>query len=49
MELSVVTKIVYSNALSPNQCDQIERFYKVLGIKITYKSNPNIWQLFGLF
>ena len=32
-----------------HQCDQIGRFFKVLGDKISNKSSPNYWQLFGLF
>ena len=31
------------------QCDQLRRFFKVLGNKMTSKRNPNDWQLFGLF
>ena len=31
------------------QCDQIGLFLKGLGDKFSYKSSPNIWQLFGLF
>jgi len=31
------------------QCDQIGRFFKVLGNKISSKRSPNDWQLFGLF
>ena len=31
------------------QCDQIGRFLKVFGNKISSKSSPNDWQLFGLF
>ena len=32
-----------------HQCDQIGRFFKVLGDKISNKSSPHYWQLFGLF
>ena len=35
--------------LTPRQCDQIERFLKVLSNKVSYKSSPNVWQIFGLF
>ena len=30
-----------------DQCDQIGRYLKVLGDKISNKSSPNDWQLFG--
>ena len=32
-----------------DQCDQIGRYLKVLGDKISNKSSPNDWQLFGQF
>ena len=31
------------------QCDQIGQFFKVICDKISCKTSPNIWQLFGLF
>ena len=31
------------------QCDQIGRFFKVLGGKLSYKSSPNVWWLKGHF
>ena len=31
------------------QCDQIGRFWKVLGDKISYKSSPNYYKLCGLY
>ena len=32
-----------------SQCDQIGRFLKVFGNKISSKRSPNDWQIFGLF
>ena len=32
-----------------NLCNQIKRFFKVLGKKFPIKRSPNDWQLFGLF
>ena len=34
--------------LSPNQCDQIVRFFKVLGDMVSIKSSPNAWWILGL-
>ena len=39
---------VYSHCPSA-QCDQIGWFFKVLGDKLSFKSSPNIWWLFGVF
>ena len=35
--------------ISYDQCDQIGRFVKILCIKVSFKSNPIVWCLFGLF
>ena len=32
-----------------DQCDQIVRFLKVVGVKFYYKSSQNIWRLTELF
>ena len=40
---------VGNNAISLEQCDQIERFLKVLGNKFAYESSPKDWGLWGYF
>ena len=38
---------VWHHVYWTSQCDQIGRFFKVLGDKFTFKSYPNVWQLLG--
>ena len=39
--------VIYDRTLLTVQCDQIERFFKVLGYKFSYKSSQNISRHFG--
>ena len=42
-------RAVSRKAFTSRQCDQIGRFFKVLGIMVSIKSSPDTWCIFGLW